>query len=53
MRLALVLSVSASWQWLSSLFTVAGNCYAKMALGESIFKAFWSLMVISKGRRGS
>jgi hypothetical protein len=32
---------------------MAGNYCASVALAESIFKAFWSLVVLKKGRRGS
>lgn len=45
--------VYASWSWPSSLFTVAGNCCASVGLAESMFKAFWSLVVLRKEKRGS
>jgi adenine phosphoribosyltransferase len=52
-KLASVPRMSASWSWPSSRFTVAGNCCAGVGLAESIFKAFWSLAVLRKGRKGS
>ena len=36
-----------------SIMAVARNCCANVGLAESIFKAFWSLAVLRKGRKGS
>lgn len=44
----LVLLMSASWLWPSSLFIVADKCYGSMGLA-SMSKAFWSLMEPRKG----